>query len=241
MPEIADRSNANSLDAVLADFDARGEHFNSLCRETRGLLERLLASKGLSVQSIQHRVKGRDKVATKYKDPAKSYVKLTDITDLVGFRLITYYEDEVDGIAEFIREQFVADSRSNDARARSVDSFGYHALNLVCSYTQSRLALPEHRAFTGDCFEIQVTSILRHAWSEMEHSWYDLRGDSPEKVKRRYARLAALLEIAEDEFQDLRKLQRDFKESTELRLKAGVSAINAGSSGTLIDQDSPSS
>jgi len=239
MPQIADRPNADSLDAVLAQFDAKKEHFDDLGKRTRNLIEQLLKVEGIPVQSIHYRVKTRDKIASKYQDPAKNYFKLTEITDLIGFRIITYYEDDVDRAAEFICAQFVADPRSNDARVRPADSFGYHALNLVCSYPESRLALAENKAYAGDCFEIQITSILRHAWSEMEHSWYDLKDSFPEKIKRRYNRLAALIEIAEEEFRELRGQQREFRNSAAVEVKAGVPnlAIDPASLRAFIEQN----
>jgi hypothetical protein len=54
-------------------------------------------------------------------------------------------------------------------------------------------------------FEVQITSILRDAWSEIEHPCYNLKEALPPDIKRRFARMAALLEIAESEFLALRK------------------------------------
>jgi hypothetical protein len=89
-------------------------------------------------------------------------------------------------------------------------------------------------------FEVQITSILRHAWSEIEHPWYDLKEAFPPDIKRRFARMAALLEIAESEFLTLRKLQSDYTRSIAVQVEAKVPdlPVDAVSLRTFIETDS---
>ena len=68
--------------------------------------------------------------------------------------------------------------------------------------------------------EIQITSILRHAWSEIEHEWYDLKDAYPDAVKRRFYRIAALLELAESEFLEIKKGRRQYEQSVAVRVGA---------------------
>ena len=60
------------------------------------------------------------------------------------------------------------------------------------------------------------------AWSELEHEWYDLRSTYPNPVKRRFYRIAALLELAESEFLDLRQIRSQYEKSVAVRVEANV-------------------
>ena len=209
------------IEDVLAEFDAKKGALTTFCEKTRGLVEEILLDEKIQVQSVQARVKGRDKLKEKYLDSKKEYKCLDDITDQAALRVITYYEDEVDLVAQIVKREFEVDlAQSVDKRETEPDKFGYYALNLICKYSKARTSHPEYKRFNDLICEIQVTSVLRHAWSEIEHPWYDLKGAFPDNIKRRFARMAALLEIAESEFTSLKKLQSDYRLSVSLQVGA---------------------
>lgn len=235
------KNQAERIEAILAEFDDKKELLLSLCHKTKNLLEELLEDAGVRYQSVQARVKSRKKIEKKYLNPKKAYTKLDDIKDLAGLRIITYYEDEVNLVAELIRKEFAIDFENTvDRRDPPIDRFGYHAINFICRYSAPRSASAEYRKFSESHFEIQVTSILRHAWAEIEHDWYDLRDAYPHNIKRRFYRMAALLEVAESEFLDLRKKRRDYERSIAVQVEANISGVtvNAVSLAAFIDQDS---
>ena len=165
-----------SIEDVLAEFDRRQEMLAALCAKTKSLIEASLQDANIRYQSVQARVKTRKKLKEKYLDPSKNYRQLEDITDLAGLRIITYYENDVDRVAEVIKREFDLDAKNSvDKRDTEPDRFGYSALNYVCRHLQKRTSDVEYKRFAGSCCEIQITSILSHAWSEMEHEWYDLK------------------------------------------------------------------
>jgi GTP pyrophosphokinase len=211
------------IEEILAEFERRRELLLDLCSKTKDLIEECLQDAGIRYQSVQARVKTPKKLRTKYLDPDKHYKRLDDITDLAALRVITYYEDEVDQVAVVLKREFEIDGiNSIDKRKTDPDRFGYHAVNYVCRHLKERTAIIPYKKFAGVCCEIQITSILRHAWSEIEHDWYDLRNAFPGEIKRRFYRIAALLEIAESEFLDIRKKKSDYIKSVDLQLGADV-------------------
>lgn len=236
----ASHNQQTPIDQVLAEFDGKKDVHVAFCERTKSLVEELLKDAGIRYQSVQARVKTRDKLKEKYIDPKKNYKGLNDITDQVAVRVITYYEDEVDRVAEIIAREFVIDPRSVDKRETEPEKFGYYALNYVCKYSTGRVSHVEYKKFADVYCEIQITSILRHAWSEIEHPWYDLKDAFPDDIKRRFARMAALLEIAESEFLSLRKIQSDYMQSVAVQVETGVPDIpvDAVSMRTFIEQES---
>jgi putative GTP pyrophosphokinase len=228
------------IDSVLAEFDAKKDALIVFVDKTKSLIEDFLQDAKIQYQSVQARVKTREKLRIKYLDPTKKYGRLVDITDQVALRIITYYEDEIDRVAEIVKREFKIDqTNSVDKREMEPDKFGYYALNYVCQYTPERISQVEYKKFADTNCEIQITSILRHAWSEIEHPWYDLKGVFPDNIKRRFARMAALLEIAESEFLSLRKLQGDYQRSVDIQVEAQISdiAIDAVSLRSFIERD----
>jgi putative GTP pyrophosphokinase len=153
---------------------------------------------------------------------------------MLGVRIITYFRDEVDAVARVIEHEFTIDeANSVDKRmALDPDRFGYLSLHFVAQLNSNRVALTEYRQYDGIKFEIQIRSILQHAWAEIEHDLgYKSQAAVPRNIRRRFSRLAGLLEMADDEFVGIRR---------ELAAhQADASAtIGKGAWNIEIDQDS---
>ena len=179
------------------------------------LLEDLLYQRGIVVHSINGRAKTRKSLSGKLKKIDASYEKLIDITDLSGLRIITYFSEDVDRIAEIIEEEFDIDHENSVDKRRSlaVDRFGYLSLHHVFSLKSNRCDLPENKAFRGLKAELQTRSILQHAWAEIEHDLgYKSAVGVPQPVQRRFARVASLLELADDEFKGIKEELEKYRE-----------------------------
>ncbi len=167
---------------------------------------------------MRHRVKTEGSVQRKVSRKDASYGGLEDVHDLLGLRIITFFPDEVDQVAEVVESEFEIDlENSVDKRALlDPDRFGYLSRHYVAALNDDRRQLTEHTRFEGLCFEIQIRSILQHAWAEIEHDLgYHSAGAIPDSVRRRFSRLAGLLEIADDEFQTLRHEVADYQSAID--------------------------
>jgi putative GTP pyrophosphokinase len=224
MPEVEARVGADSVDKVLADFDTLKSHFDELREATWRLLETILREEGIAIHSVQARVKSKEKLKFKYCKNDKHYKSLGDISDVVGLRVITFYADKLDLIAAIIADQFEQRSKLEDKRLGDPNSFGYSAIHMDCAYSETRLGIPEYRRFAKARFEIQITTILGHAWAEMHHPWYD-ETDPPSAEIRRFNRLAAVLELAEQEFLQIRREKENRERITSVRVAAKVPEI----------------
>ena len=213
----------STVEEILKQFDGIKDVLEALATKTKSLIEASLQDAGIRYQSVQARVKSRKKLQEKYQTPEKNYQKLQDITDLAGLRVITYYEDDIDRAAEIIRREFKVDSMNSvDKRITELDRFGYSALNFVCTHLEKRTSDVEYKRFSGITCEIQITSILKHAWSEIEHEWYDLKESYPPEIKRDFYRLAAVFELVDSKFVDLRKARAQYERSVTLRVEANA-------------------
>jgi ppGpp synthetase/RelA/SpoT-type nucleotidyltranferase len=221
MPEVQFRSDANSVDTILAEYDRRKDDFEKLRAKTENLINDILDTEKIQIQSVQGRVKSRDKLKSKYCKQEKEYKHLDDIPDVVGLRIITYYSDTIDRIAEIIKREFAQLNPMDDKRIGKPESFGYSALHMDCTYSVKRLESTEYKRFASERFEIQITTVLGHAWAEMHHAWYD-SSDAPTEEERRFLRLAAVLELAEQEFLEIRKKKHDRERIASVQVAAAA-------------------
>ena len=84
---------------------------------------------------------------------------------------------------------------------------------------EDRLKLPENRGYAGIKCEIQIRTVLQHAWAEIEHDLgYKSEIDIPKDIRRSFSRLAGLLEVADKEFQEIRDFLETYREKVEAEI-----------------------
>lgn len=167
-------------------------------------LSNLLKTKRIDRLAVSSRVKTLDSVLEKMA--RKEYASPTEITDLTGIRVITYIESDVQKVAELIEGAFKMDATKsiNKSDELRTDRFGYRSVHYVCELGESRTNLTELSDYKGVLFEIQVRTVLQHAWAEIEHDRsYKFAGDLPSSIRRRLNLVAGLLEVADREFSSL--------------------------------------
>ena len=175
-----------------------------------------------------------ESLETKVSKADADYNNLVDVTDLCGLRVVTFFSEDVDIIADMIQSEFEIDSANFVDKGAQLDpdQFGYLSLHYVSELKSPRSELPEYARFSGLKFEIQIRSILQHAWAEIEHDWgYKSAVAIPKSVRRRFSRIAGLLELADSEFVGIREELNDYVEQIPERIVSEPQAV-------LIDQDS---
>jgi putative GTP pyrophosphokinase len=195
------------------------------------LLHRLLEASSIQTHSVTSRVKSKESTLRKLQK-ADEERAISSLTDLAGIRVITYFPDEVDEVAKLIEQEFIVDRDSSiDKRAiLEPDRFGYLSLHYILQLSTSRSGLVEYQVYKDLKFELQVRSILQHSWAEIEHDLgYKSKAAIPKAVRRRFSRLAGLLELADDEFLGIRKELAAHRATSE-------SAISKGDLDAEIDQ-----
>jgi putative GTP pyrophosphokinase len=229
--------------AIIDDFDQQEPLLQQLAEKLRILLHELTNTGNTRVNSVTARVKSRESLLHKLGKTEGKYQHLAQITDLCGARIITYFEDGVDAVAKLVEAEFEIDlSNSVDKRAlRDVDRFGYTSVHYIARFNETRTRLSEYSRFQGMSFEVQIRSVLQHAWAEIEHDLqYKGEASLPREFTRRFARLAGLLEIADAEFIGIRDAIRGYPEPLPDPLNPALSPVplNLDSMKALIEDSS---
>jgi ppGpp synthetase/RelA/SpoT-type nucleotidyltranferase len=141
------------------------------------------------------------------------------LTDQVGARVIVYYPEDVDRAANAMRAAFEVDERRSVDKRRTLQirQFGYRSLHLLIRLgKQFSSKVPS--SLCRLWIEVQVRSLLEHAWAEIEHEiCYKSGSKFPDALLRQFGALAGALEILDLQFSALRG-ERE-KLITELREK----------------------
>ncbi|MGE0397019.1 MAG: GTP pyrophosphokinase family protein [Kofleriaceae bacterium] len=148
-------------------------------------------------------MKGAESFAKKLKK--KRYQDVAEMTDVVGVRVILPLRSEVGKVKSIIRSVFEIDEqRSVDKSAQlGTNKMGYRSTHIIARLGESRTELPEYKQLT-DYFEIQVRTLIEHAWAQIEHDLgYKSTATISDGHKRGFALVAGLLEMADAKLDEL--------------------------------------
>ncbi len=181
------------------------------------LIKRLLEEEGFDAQ-VTSRVKTVESFTKKIrrkKSEGRDYDNpLEEITDIVGIRIIAYYLGDVIKIGELIKREFQIDYENSLDKSELLESnqFGYLSVHYIVSLSHPRKEAAEWRIFSNIKSEVQIRTILQHAWAEIDHKLRYKRDDAlPRDLKRQLYRLIALFELADLEFENLRERTETIK------------------------------
>ena len=200
-------------EAILQEYQDNLPRFREIEQEVKEKLKQTLADAGLLVAAIESRVKAYDSLAGKLELKGHKYNSLADLTDILGLRVITFYIDDVDKVASAVERLFEIDwDNSVDKRKiHEIDSFGYLSLHYICSVP----GFPYR-------FEIQMRTLLQHAWANMDHdTGYKSGVEIPKRYMRNMSRLAGMLELVDDEFSKIRIELTDYRRRVQALVRSG--------------------
>ena len=187
--------------------------FERMQKEVLATLRDALQRNGLVVTAIESRIKTEESLTGKLALKGGKYATLSDITDILGARIVTFYTDDVDRIAAMAEQLFEIDwENSVDKRMlHQLDSFGYNSLHYIC-----KLPGYDYR------FELQLRTTLQHAWASINHDiGYKSGVEIPREYMRRINRLSGLLEMADDEFSRIRTEITDYRRRVQQLVQNG--------------------
>lgn len=177
----------------------------------------ILDDAGINYLTITGRAKSVASFAAKAARVADGRPVFTDplreITDQIGVRVITYVHSDVQAVADLLADQVVVyDDRDLGQETAGEGRFGYASRHLLVGLDPLREGQDGFQLLRGRQAQIQIRTVLQHAWAEFEH---DIRYKGVVPVEhvpdfdRRFTLAAGLLELADREFSTIRDRLRD--------------------------------
>lgn len=207
------------------DFEVEKQGFRDYYNENHSLLEGaknsfitlvdslIRGSSDIALSKIEGRVKDRDECVKKFsrkyrvdlEAEGREYRIIDHITDLIGVRVVCLYEDDIEKIKNLLCMHFeVIDITDKIAQIENTEnSFGYKGLHLDLKLNEKRKELPEYSKFINFGFEVQIRTIIQDSWSVLDHK-IKYKKSIPNNLRRRINSLAALFEVADREFREIR-------------------------------------
>jgi len=198
---------AIQIEPAIADYKKVRQDYVDLCSSVKSILETLLKANKIDFLYVATRTKSIDSFSEKIQ--RKGYTSpLSEMTDLAGIRIVCYIESDVTKAGTLINETFKVNTSisGNKKDELSYDQVGYQSVHYICELDKQRDLLPENIKFKQKQFEVQIRTVLQHAWAEFEHDRnYKFSAILPPELKRRLCLVAGLLEIADKEFAAIAK------------------------------------
>ena len=203
---------ADPAQAAVAEYAATHHDLVLAGAEAVELVTSVLDEAGINYLTVSGRTKSVASFAekvTRSVDGVRLYTDpLREIGDQLGVRVITYVRDDVDAVAELLADQVVVtDDRDLGRETASEGRFGYASRHLQIMLDAARVGQPAYAHLAGRNVQVQIRTVLQHAWAEFEH---DIRykGTVPAEhahdFDRRFTLAAGLLELADQEFATIR-------------------------------------
>ncbi|WP_311355621.1 GTP pyrophosphokinase [Corynebacterium riegelii] len=186
----------------------------------RDALHELMSDAGITFDRVDVRVKTwpslkekarkkNDKGEFVYPDP------WNDIKDIIGARVTVLHSTEIPAVQRLLADQFEVLRSVNKAEETRVSGgFGYGSHHLQVRVTEASEGLED---YIGTVFEVQIRTVLQHAWAEFEH---DIRykraaeARTDPQVDRAFTLAAGLIELADQQFDQIASISGNQEQST---------------------------
>lgn len=219
---------------LLQDYAARRRALEGACASIKHAVEARLQDDGLNYHQITRRVKDieslQQKLARRNPDGSRKYADgLRGIDDLIGIRVIMFLETDVLKAVEALKGVFVVKEHvDKTAQGREMGILGYAGQHLVLEVGQEN---PPSGCSSckGQRFEVQIRTVLQHAWAEFEHEVrYKSTLPIPASVDRALSMASGLLELADQQFVTISETVRgEMTEGGELHTREPEEVLTA--------------
>lgn len=201
-----------NIDQIRKKYTELLPRYQNLAINLNQALELFLHNAGISYLSIDQRVKDLDSFIEKTK--RKEYTDPFDqIEDICGIRIICYYTSDLEKICDIIKKELNIIESADKEHLLKPDQFGYRSYHFIVKIKGDWLNAPNYRGLQDLKAEIQVRTVLMHAWAEIQHKLaYKRKNDVPDQFQRQFARIAAKLEETDEQFENLRVDTEEYRQ-----------------------------
>ena len=201
-----------NIENIRNKFNELRPFYVRLAKNIKEALETFMLEANISYLTVTYRIKDIDSFIEKierknYKNP------FVDIEDICGLRIICFYQKDVEKICSIVNKEFSISESEDKEELLNDDQFGYRSYHFIGKIKKNWLEAPNYRGLEDLKAEIQVRTILMHAWAEIEHKLaYKQKIHIPSHLKRRLFRISAKLEEADEQFEEIKIESENYRE-----------------------------
>lgn len=210
---------------IKKDYLDRIDRYEKLGNNVKQVLIDLLKTNNIDILDVSYRVKQFDSFYEKiefkgYKNPFE------EVEDFCGLRIVCYYLSDLKKIDKIITDEFEVKESLDKTGILEPDQFGYRSFHYIVKLKKKWLEVPNYRGLEDLKAEIQIRTVLMHAWADIEHKLaYKAKEQIPEQFRRKLCQLSALLEVADEQF-DVLKQEKEKLKHNLITQKLGISEFD---------------
>lgn len=218
-------SKNKNTEELKKDFFSKENDYKILGENIKMNLESLLNTNKIDYLSVNTRVKNIDSFLEKLN--RKEYANPTEeIEDICWVRIICYYVTDLKTIDDIIEKNFNIVEKIYKESELWDEKFGYRSNHYIVTLKKEWCKIPTLKWLEDKKAEIQVRTILMHAWADVSHKLnYKSENDSPLKLRRKLNQLSALFEIADNYFVEIKELKSEYIKDTRENLNLNNKTI----------------
>lgn len=213
-----------ALDDIKREVDRLEPLHKQLKDEAIFILESGLNEANIKFHSIGGRIKKLGSILNKME--RKQVRTLSDLTDLVGVRIVCLFLSDIKKVGEVIRYKFDVVSEDNKIEDNETESFGYMSHHFIVRMKKG-YAGPRYDPIRDFSVEIQVRTIAMDAWAATSHYLdYKSEQDVPKELRKDFFALSGLFYVADQHFEMFFRARLDSKKTIEHELNQSPSGVN---------------
>jgi putative GTP pyrophosphokinase len=175
----------------------------------------------------------------------KGYIDPFDqVEDFCGFRIICYYRSDVIRISKLLEKNFEVLESFNKEDLLKENEFGYRSYHMIAKIPKGRSPNLIDDSFSDYKFEIQIRTVLMHAWAEIQHKLaYKSKSQIALSMRKEFAFLSAKLEESDFQFERLKnesdRIQNQFRDKIDREGIDKVDELNLYSLRAVLESKFP--
>ncbi len=199
-------------DKIELKFKSGLPAYTKLERKLKDILSDFMDEVGVRTLPIEGRIKSfesfwRKAERKKYKDP------LTQIEDICALRIIYVYENDFARIHDKIEQEFKLLEYGKRPNYKPIENIGYRSDHYILQLPKTWCHAPDYRDLDNLKFELQVRTILMHAWASINHELaYKSQDQIPNILQNDMLNLSETLEDADKQIVQIRAAREQYRE-----------------------------
>ena len=206
------RRASSDFKRLKSEYDAHLPKANRLMLCMRDQLEVLLHQNNITLGvPMEARVKTWASIDGKLRRKGQQISCISDVSDIVGLRLILLFRDDVERMHDIITSTLCVRSFENTGDRLAATQFGYRSNHYNFTIPDSWSSLPSYSDLGEVEAELQVRTLSQHIWAAASHKLqYKHEESVPPSLIRSIHRVSALLELVDLEFERILEARRDY-------------------------------
>lgn len=208
--------DTEQLEQLRQQYKQYHSEYEKFCAYLNEQLTKIIDNLHLQYYELSYRVKSWDSILEKIERHTLHITSIHDIHDVIGFRIISLFKSDIPLLRKTVWDNLVVLGEEDKANEKPADVFGYLSVHFRIKLPKEWLQTPTAMGFSEFEAELQIRTFSQHIWAAASHILqYKHEAAVPDLQRRSIYRLAAVLEIVDNELVQILTERKTYQESLQ--------------------------